>query len=156
MAKLTSSGKLPDKASLRSYDEKKLVKLLSRFGQDVDVDALVSKFEQAFLEREGVRQLDDALIERMLARVDSSVKGWLLDEGRSAISEYRWQQMLEDEGKSAKAQWIAVTDSGTCDSCLARHKEVETLADWDILGRPGSSNLICRKRCRCSLITVNK
>ena len=39
-----------------------------------------------------------------------------------------------------------------CEDCEARHGSVQTLAEWEADGLPGSRNTICNGNCRCELV----
>ena len=48
--------------------------------------------------------------------------------------------------------WISVGDKNVCSDCADRHREINTMEAWEIVGTPKSGFSICQINCRCHLI----
>jgi hypothetical protein len=157
VAKLRGPGRLPLAKNLVKYDEDRLVKLLGRFGQRVDVRSLRRGLKHSLQRYVGAKRLGPEVKAAIKKRLNNQVRMWLIDQARKNISDYRWQELRDRGAKPGHwLRWIAVSDGGTCASCVKRHNRVEKMKTWQLIGRPGGQQLLCQNRCRCRLIRARK
>ena len=50
--------------------------------------------------------------------------------------------------------WIAALVN-TCPDCLPRHGQTDTLANWELAGKPGTGWSVCRTNCQCQLLPAS-
>jgi hypothetical protein len=50
--------------------------------------------------------------------------------------------------------WITPNGHDACPDCQKRQAAVLTLAEWEVLGRPGSGMTVCGDNCFCTLLPV--
>jgi hypothetical protein len=72
-----------------------------------------------------------------------------------------WQSGLEArQAETAQAgmryRWtLGATTSGThCPDCSARDGQVETMEQWEVIGKPSSGFSVCNTNCKCRLEPV--
>jgi len=132
------------------------------------VGAVVARGFQA-----SVRGVTPAVIQaamtsdRAIAQIVSSVAGAAKRETTALLAEVANLPMTAIAISSPETRglqsltWITVGDENVCEdsfetSCEPRHGEVLTTEEWQGLGVPGSTNLLCcsfgRSQCRCELI----
>ena len=63
---------------------------------------------------------------------------------------------VERTGTEARYRWtLGATTSGThCPDCSARAGQVETMAQWEVIGLPSSGFSVCNTNCKCRLEPV--
>ncbi|MDD5391084.1 MAG: hypothetical protein PHD37_17235 [Gallionellaceae bacterium] len=47
--------------------------------------------------------------------------------------------------------WISVEDADRCEDCRERDGRIQSWAEWEAEGLPGTGATVCGWRCRCSL-----
>lgn len=111
--------------------------------------------------------LDEAAI-RALVFGGSSVASSLSESFKSRMLRIitgslnqAWQSGLEtrqteERGMEARYRWtLGATTSGThCPDCSARSGQVETMAQWEVIGLPSSGFSVCNTNCKCRLEPV--
>jgi hypothetical protein len=145
-------GRMPSLDNLVDKSPKQLVHTLERFGLEPDVRAFEKRARRVY-----ETQLEAAIEERGIpdretwraidAQLEREMVATLRTQTKQAIHEYRKQQL---RGVAKHFVWISVGD-GSCVSCEGRHGKRKTMREWESAGEPGSSVLVCRKECRCSL-----
>lgn len=90
------------------------------------------------------------LIEQVRKAASNAIRREMTRITRELIRERQAEaQGLVDE---SMLRWVSVQDDRVCDDCEARHGSVQTYADWQADGLPGSLNTVCNGNCRCELV----
>lgn len=147
-AQRTLPGIVPDLADVGDMTDEQLTLVLGTFGRPVEKDRLLSEtvqLELAQLTR--AKNPDETLMEWALKRAEATVRRELMLDAKAAIRAYSMAQL--DAGPDTVLRWLTVRDNRRCPSCIWRHGEKATLAEWEQLGVPGSDELICDGLCRC-------
>jgi hypothetical protein len=147
-------GRLPDLKNLGKKTPDQLVATLERFGLEPDVKAFEKRANRVYRDRlEAVIEEKGAPDKHTWAAIDADLERATVQtlrvQTKQAIHEYRKRRLL---GVAKYFVWIAVNSGKeSCPSCDNRHGQRNTMPAWEILGMPGSSILVCRSECRCSL-----
>jgi len=155
---LTGPGRLPKLENLVNKTPAELTATLNRFGIKPDMEAINRAANRAFdpIERLIAKGQvpDDAAWANIEKDLERRVKNSLRDMTRSAIRLYRIDRARAEGGNQI---WISALRN-PCESCLKRHGQVKTFAQWEKAGLPGDPVLVCcsfEPRCQCTIGPVS-
>lgn len=147
---LMGSGRLPELRNLLQKTPDELMATLARFGIEPDLKAIDRRANKAFQRLEAIIdegvEPDDATWESIENQHVKEMEGTLRQMSKSAIRLYQHDRLPD-----GKNMWITRM-TNVCPSCKPRHGVVKTLAQWKLIGLPGSAALICSSECRCVLV----
>lgn len=146
---LRQGGRVPSLQDVAGMTDAELSLLLRRFGVDqARVQLTREAVVRALRQLTNAQNPEPAVVEEALRRAEAAVRRDLQFMAKEAIRARELDALPDDE----LLAWTAVLDSGTCESCRARHDmEPRLLSEWEWIGTPGSDNLICDGGCRCKL-----
>lgn len=147
------SGKLPELKNLVKKSPDEILRTLDRFDLAPDMREVERAANRAFsridkLLEHGLTS-DEHTLESIRGTVTREITGVLRKQVKGALRDYKFAKL--GEMGFDKLAWIAVV-LGSCPSCLKRHGQVKTMAQWVRAGLPGSAVLICEADCRCHLV----
>lgn len=153
---LMGSGRLPEVQNLIRKTPEELIYTLNRFGIQPDIKAIDRRARKAFhrLENiidEGVEP-DEATWKSIETMHEREMEGTLRQMAKNSIRLYQQNKIA---GEADKFMWVTRGDEAVCPSCEPRHGEIKTMAQWRVLGLPGSGALICSAECRCQLVPAD-
>jgi len=97
----------------------------------------------------GANAPDLSLVQAVRQQLERTLKAQIRAAARGILREQETGTVTDS---AAPYVWIAVMDKATCRSCEQRHNQVQTYAEWQANGLPGSENLECWFNCRCALV----
>ncbi len=66
-----------------------------------------------------------------------------------------WSTIEDADGDdSVVFMWLCEDDEASCENCMDRAGDENTLADWEVIGLPGGSTCLGGDYCRCDLVRV--
>lgn len=93
---------------------------------------------------------DEATLQAFAASVEKDMTQNLRKMVKTTIRGYKQAKVSETGAKLLV--WIATSNGiKSCPSCKARNGKVKTKAQWERMGLPGSSALLCGDDCLCHL-----
>ena len=108
----------------------------------------------------GATGISNAEVSRILA-TDLQANGRIFGELRNSIirglvlgnNQFSRLGQLNVYGNSIENyRWTTVQGHKICDACIERSGEVDTFANWEARGLPGTGWSVCRGACYCVLV----
>lgn len=139
----------PSMAEIATLSDADLRLLAQQLGvRDEQVDRVTEAVRRATSRLVGANLPSEALVKAVRDATQRAIRREMQRATREMIRE---RQLAAAEGDTL-LRWVSVQDDRVCEDCEARHGHVQTLADWEADGLPGSENTICDGRCRCELV----
>jgi hypothetical protein len=144
---------LPSIAELRQLDVDELGEILERFGIAGGWPTLKASAAGYVQRMSSIPPGSDAFLAEIDALTEASSKRGALSLARGV---YRDLQLYEaaDGDSEAEFIWISEHDDSTCDRCLAREGDLDSLAGHAKKGLPGPAVCEGGGYCRCQLVRV--
>lgn len=143
--------RIPTPAEISTLSTAELRLLAQRLGvSQAHVDRVTEAVRRATSRLIGANLPSDALVKAVTEATDRAIRRELQAVTRDLIR----QAQAREQGVEADSmlRWQSVQDDRVCEDCEARHGSVQTLAEWEADGLPGSRNTICNGNCRCELV----
>jgi len=148
-----ASPAAPALADIAGLTDAQLVTLLRRYGIRLDPERLFAANMERITEQLIAANVpDDTLVARVAKTAELRLRQHMQHEAKAAVRAASTQRLGIGRTEGGALMWTAVMDAATCESCEARHGEMHTQAEWEELGLPGDSALVCDGNCRCELV----
>jgi len=142
---------LPTLAEIVALTDAELQLLLRRQGVGEDMeDRIMVAAERAASRLIKANAPTPALVEAVMKASERAIRRELQKAAKELVRRYS----ARENGVQADTleRWVSVQDNRVCEDCEARHGHVQTHADWEQDGLPGSDNTVCDGNCRCELV----
>ena len=111
-------------------------------------------------------QTDRVIAERLLADFETGGGGVgdllnKLEEAAQSVERDALQRAQQNlarelgEDETTRYFWHAIGHN-SCGDCTSRHGRIKTLAEWRRIGLPQQGTTVCGRRCKCTLIQVDR
>lgn len=145
-------------------DINNIMRLKLTNGMLLEAEKATVDFQQLITDLKISGMSDDAIRKRILAdfiaenpRYFGTFKNGVKDLIGEAMGQ-AYQAGVKSEyealGTEQEYKWTTVDDGNSCDDCLARAGEVNTLEYWQIVGMPKSGFSVCGLNCRCEITPI--
>ncbi len=138
-------------AQLATLSDAELRLLAQRLGVGPEhVERVSAAVARAVSRLVGANLPSDLLVERVKRATDTAIRRTMEHVTRDLVRQYE----AREQGVTGATleRWQSVQDDRVCEDCEARHGSVQTHAEWEADGLPGSRNTVCNGNCRCILV----
>lgn len=145
------ADRVPSPAEVSALSDAELRALAQQLGvRQEHVAQVTAAVQRQAMRLVGANLPSPALVEAVRQAASRAIRREMTRITRALIREH--QAIAQGLEPGSMLRWVSVQDDRVCDDCEARHGHVQTLADWQADGLPGSQNTICDGNCRCELV----
>jgi hypothetical protein len=142
-------------------DINNIMRLKFTNGMLLEAEKATVEFQQLLMDLRLSGMSDEAIRRRVLQdfalenpRYFGSFKNGMRDLIGEAMGQ-SYQAGVKSEydalGAEQTYRWTTVDDGSSCDDCLNRAGEIETMEYWQTVGMPKSGFSVCGLNCRCEI-----
>lgn len=141
---------LPTMADLAALSDADLRLLAQRLGvSQAHVERVSAAVARAVSRLVGANLPSETLVQQVVKATDRAIRREMEKVTRDLVRQYTFRE--EGTRGDTRERWISIMDGDQCDDCEARHGHVQTHAEWEADGLPGTKNTECNGNCRCEL-----